>query len=38
VDYEDVVDVLEKEGVRKFADSFEELMEEIKSKGCRLVR
>ena len=38
VDYEDVVEVLEKEGVKKFADSFEELMEEIKSKGRQLVR
>jgi transaldolase len=38
VAYEDVVEVLEKEGVKKFADSFEELMEEIKSKGRQLVR
>jgi transaldolase len=38
VDYEDVVEVLEKEGVKKFADSFEELVEEIKSTGRQLVR
>jgi transaldolase len=38
VDYDDVVEVLEKEGVEKFFASFEELLEEIKSKGRRLVR
>lgn len=37
VDYEDIVEVLEKEGVQKFADSFDELLEEIKSKGRQLV-
>jgi transaldolase len=38
VDYDDVTEVLEKEGVQKFADSFEELMEEIKTKGRQLAR
>ncbi len=37
VDYDDVVEVLEKEGVQKFADSFEELLEEIKNKSRQLV-
>jgi transaldolase len=32
VDYEDVVTVLEMEGVQKFADSFEEIMESVKAK------
>ncbi len=32
VDYDDVVDVLEAEGVQKFADSFTELMEGIEAK------
>jgi transaldolase len=32
VDYDDVVDVLEAEGVQKFADSFAELMEGIEAK------
>src|SRR5215213_659940 len=31
VDYDDVTDILEKEGVQKFSDSFGELMEGIKS-------
>ncbi len=38
VDYEDVTEVLEKEGVQKFADSFDELLEEIKDKSRQLVR
>ncbi|HEU4848505.1 MAG TPA: transaldolase [Rubrobacteraceae bacterium] len=38
VSYEEVVEVLEKEGVQKFAQSFEELREQIKSKGRQLVR
>jgi transaldolase len=37
VDYDDVVDVLEKEGVQKFADSFEELLEGVKAKRGELV-
>jgi transaldolase len=32
VDYDDVVKVLEEEGVQKFADSFEELLEGVRSK------
>jgi transaldolase len=32
VDYEDVTDTLEAEGVQKFSDSFEELLEGIRSK------
>ncbi|MDQ3892060.1 MAG: transaldolase [Actinomycetota bacterium] len=36
VDYEDVTEVLEKEGVQKFADSFDGVLEEIKSKGRTL--
>src|SRR5438105_4041887 len=32
IDYDDVVRVLEEEGVQKFSDSFEELMDGIKSK------
>ncbi len=38
VDYEDVTEVLEKEGVQKFADSFDELLEGIKDKGRQVVR
>ena len=38
VDYEDVTEVLEKEGVQKFADSFDELLEGIKDKSRQLVR
>jgi transaldolase len=38
VDYDDVVEELETEGVRKFADSYKELMEEIKQKSKRLAR
>jgi len=37
VDYEDVTEVLEKEGVQKFADSFDELLEVIKNKGRQIV-
>ena len=37
VDYDDVVEVLEKEGVQKFVDSFEELLEEIRNKTRQLV-
>ncbi len=36
VDYEDVTEVLEKEGVAKFADSFDELLEGIKDKSRRI--
>lgn len=36
VDYDDVVDVLEQEGVKKFADSFEELLDGIKAKRGEL--
>ncbi|HJQ29883.1 MAG TPA: transaldolase [Rubrobacter sp.] len=38
VDYDDVVELLEAEGVRKFADSYNELMEEIEQKSNRLAR
>ncbi|HET7480688.1 MAG TPA: transaldolase [Rubrobacteraceae bacterium] len=38
VDYDDVVETLEREGVEKFFDSFEELLEGIKSKGRQLAR
>jgi transaldolase len=38
IDYDDVVDVLEREGVQKFSDSFEELKEGIQSKRGELVR
>ena len=37
VDYEDVVQTLEKEGVQKFADSFEELLEGIRNKSRQVV-
>jgi transaldolase len=37
LDYEDVTDVLEQEGIQKFADPFNELLEEIKNKGRQLV-
>ena len=36
VDYDDVSDTLEREGVQKFADSFEELFEGIRSKRGEL--
>ena len=38
VDYQDVTEILEKEGVQKFADSFDELLEVIQSKGRQVVR
>jgi transaldolase len=38
IDYDDVVEVLEREGVQKFADSFDELKEGIQSKRGELVR
>jgi transaldolase len=37
LDYEDVTDVLEAEGIQKFAEPFNELLEEIKNKGRQLV-
>src|SRR5438067_6471546 len=37
IDYDDVVDTLEREGVQKFSDSFEELMDGIRSKRGELV-
>ncbi len=37
VDYDDVVNTLEKEGVQKFADSFKELFSDIESKRDQLV-
>jgi transaldolase len=37
VDYDDVVDTLEREGVQKFADSFSELLDGIRSKRGELV-
>ena len=36
IDYEDVVDTLEREGVQKFSDSFDELMDGIKAKRGEL--
>jgi transaldolase len=36
VDYDDVVDTLEAEGVQKFADSFEELLDGIRAKRSAL--
>jgi transaldolase len=36
VDYDDVVETLEEEGVQKFADSFEELMDGIRAKRGEL--
>jgi transaldolase len=38
VDYDDVVEVLETEGVQKFADSYKVLIEEIEQKSNRLAR
>jgi transaldolase len=38
VDYDDVVELLETEGVQKFADSYNELIGEIDQKSNRLVR
>ena len=37
MDYEDVTDTLEQQGIQKFADPFHELMDEIESKGRQLV-
>jgi transaldolase len=37
VDYDDVTRVLEEEGVQKFADSFEELLEGVAEKRAQLV-
>jgi transaldolase len=37
IDYDDVTRVLEEEGVQKFADSFEELLEGIRAKRGELV-
>jgi transaldolase/transaldolase/glucose-6-phosphate isomerase len=37
LDYEDVTDVLEKEGIQKFADPFNEMLEEIQNKSRQLV-
>jgi transaldolase len=37
LDYEAVTDVLEQQGIQKFADPFHELLEEIKNKGKQLV-
>ena len=37
IDYDDVVDTLEREGVQKFSDSFDELLDGIKSKRGELV-
>ena len=36
VDYDDVTETLELEGVQKFADSFEELLDGIRSKRGEL--
>jgi transaldolase len=36
IDYEDVTDTLEREGVQKFADSFDELLEGVRSKRGQL--
>ncbi len=38
LDYEDVTDALEQEGIQKFADPFHELLDEIKNKGRQLAR
>src|SRR5215469_9549760 len=37
IDYDDVVDTLEREGVQKFADSFAELLEGVRAKRGELV-
>jgi transaldolase len=37
VDYDDVVDTLEREGVQKFSDSFHELLEGVRAKRAELV-
>jgi transaldolase len=38
VDYDDVTETLEKEGVQKFSDSFDELLDGIKEKTRQLVK
>jgi transaldolase len=38
VDYEEITETLEKEGVQLFADSFDELLEVIQSKSRQVVR
>jgi transaldolase len=37
VEYDDVVDTLEREGVQKFSDSFRELLDGIRAKRAQLV-
>jgi transaldolase len=37
IDYDDVVDTLEREGVQKFSDSFHELLDGIRAKRAQLV-
>jgi transaldolase len=37
LDYEDVTDILEKEGIQKFANPFNEMLEEIENKSRQLV-
>jgi transaldolase len=37
VDYDDVVDTLEREGVQKFSDSFHELLDGVRAKRAELV-
>jgi transaldolase len=37
IDYDDVTRVLEEEGVQKFADSFDELLEGVSAKRAQLV-
>jgi transaldolase len=37
VDYDDVVDTLEREGVQKFSDSFRELLDGVRAKRAQLV-
>jgi transaldolase len=37
IDYDDVVDTLEREGVQKFSDSFRELLDGIRAKRAQLV-
>jgi transaldolase len=38
IDYDDVSDTLEREGVQKFSDSFQELLDGISAKRGELVR
>jgi len=37
VDYDDVTETLELEGVQKFADSFDELLDEVRAKRGELI-